>query len=141
MKLYGQKKVPLGLKPWRIDKKIVDANIILRYLLNDHDELSTKATNIIEDNDVFLPKEIISEVVYVLKKVYKVKNDEICYTLLDLFKYKNILVDDFEILEEALLLFSRKNIDFVDTLLYAYNKVKGYQIFTFDKKLKKLIEV
>jgi len=31
--------------------KIVDANIILRYLLNDHDELSAKATTIIEDND------------------------------------------------------------------------------------------
>jgi predicted nucleic-acid-binding protein len=130
----------LGLKQWRIDMKIVDANIILRYLLNDHDELSTKATDIIEENDVFLPNEIIAEVVYVLKKVYEVKNDEICYTLLDLFKYKNILVDDFEILEESLLLFSRKNIDFVDTLLYAYNKVKGYKIFTFDKKLNKLIE-
>ncbi len=120
--------------------KIVDANIILRYLLNDHDKLSAKATTIIEDNDVLLPNEVIAEVVYVLEKVYNVKNDEICDTLLDLFKYRNVAVDDFEVLEEAFLLFSRRRLDFVDTLLYAYNKVKGYQVFTFDKKLNKLLE-
>jgi predicted nucleic acid-binding protein len=40
--------------------KIVDANIILRYLLNDHDELSAKATTIIEDNDVLLPNEVVA---------------------------------------------------------------------------------
>lgn len=120
--------------------KIIDANIILRYLLNDHDELSAKAATIIEDNEVLLPNEVIAEVVYVLEKVYNVKNEEICDTLLALFKYKNFTVDDFEVLKEALLLFSRRRIDFVDTLLYAYNKVKGYQVFTFDKKLKKLLE-
>lgn len=130
----------LGQRQWWICMKIIDANIILRYLLNDHDELSAKAATIIEDNEVLLPNEVIAEVVYVLEKVYNVKNEEICDTLLALFKYKNFTVDDFEVLKEALLLFSRRRIDFVDTLLYAYNKVKGYQVFTFDKKLKKLLE-
>ncbi len=120
--------------------KIVDVNIILRYLLNDHDELSDKATSIIENNEVLLANEVIAEIVYVLEKVYSVKNNEICDTLLDLFKYKNIVVDDLEVIEEALLLFSRRRLDFVDTLLYAYNKVKGYEVYTFDKKLKKLLE-
>lgn len=45
--------------------KIVDANIILRYLLNDHEELSDKATMIIEENEVLLPNEVIAEIVYV----------------------------------------------------------------------------
>lgn len=30
-------------------------------------------------------------------------------------------------------------LDFVDCILYAYNRVKGYEIKTFDKKLKKLL--
>lgn len=130
----------LGLRQWWTIMKIVDANIILRYLLNDHDELSAKATTIIEDNDVLLPNEVVAEVVYVLEKVYNVKNDEICDTLLDLFKCGNVTVDDIEVLEEALLLFSRRRLDFVDTLLYAYHKVNGHQVFTFDKKLNKLLE-
>lgn len=120
--------------------KIADANIILRYLLNDHEELSEKATVIIENNKVLLPNEVIAEVVYVLEKVYGVKNEEISDILLELFKYTNIVVKDIEVLEEAFLLFGKRRLDFVDTLLYAYNKVKGYQVYTFDKKLNRLLE-
>ncbi|WP_041469568.1 PIN domain-containing protein [Geobacillus sp. Y412MC52] len=120
--------------------KIIDANIILRYLLNDHDELSGKAATIIEDNKVLLLREVIAEVVYVLEKVYKVKNDEISDILLELLKYDNIEVDDIEVVEEALALFGKRRLDFVDTPLYAYNKVKGYQVYTFDKKLDKMLE-
>lgn len=107
--------------------KIVDANIILRYLLNDHEELSEKATVIIENNEV-------------LEKVYEVKNEEISDILLELFKYTNIVVNDIEVLEEAFILFGKRRLDFVDTLLYAYNKVKGYEVYTFDKKLNRLLE-
>ena len=44
--------------------KIVDANIVLRYLLNDSDNLSEKAAEILENNMVFLPNEVIAEIVY-----------------------------------------------------------------------------
>jgi predicted nucleic-acid-binding protein len=120
--------------------KIADANIILRYLLNDHEELSEKATVIIENNEVLLPNVVIAEIVYVLEKVYEVKNEEISNILLELFKYTNIVVNDIKVLEEAFLLFGKRRLDFVDTLLYAYNKVKGYEVYTFDKKLNKLLE-
>jgi len=120
--------------------KIADANIVLRYLLNDTEELEEKATEILEKNEVFLPNEVIAEVVYVLEKVYEVKNDEISDTLKELFEYDNIELSDLALLEAALDLYGNKQLDFVDTLLYAYNKVKGYRIYTFDKKLKKLLE-
>lgn len=94
----------------------------------------------IEDNKVLLLREVIVEVVYVLEKVYNVKNDEISDILLELLKYDNIEVDDIEVVEEALALFGKRRLDFVDTLLYAYNKVKGYQVYTFDKKLDKMLE-
>lgn len=125
----------LGLKQWWKNMKIADANVILRYLLNDNEELSEKATIIIENNEVLLPNEVIAEIVYVLEKVYEVKNEEISETLLELFKYSNIVVNDIEVLEEAFLLFGKRQLDFVDTLLYAYNKVKGYEVYTFDNKL------
>lgn len=120
--------------------KIVDANIILRFLLNDVEELSEKATEILENNEVFIPNEVIAEIVYVLEKVYGVKNDEINYTLMRLFKHDNIKVSDLDIIEEALDLYGRRRFDFVDTLLYGYNKIKGYKVYTFDKKLNKLLK-
>jgi len=51
---------------------IVDANIVLRYLLDDHPVLSPKAADILEQHSVTLPIEAACEVVYVLQKVYKV---------------------------------------------------------------------
>ena len=40
---------------------ITDANIILRYILNDHEILSAKAAEIIENNRVNLPIEVACE--------------------------------------------------------------------------------
>jgi predicted nucleic-acid-binding protein len=45
--------------------KIVDANIVLRYLLNDADDFSEKASELLENNEVFIPNEVITEIVYV----------------------------------------------------------------------------
>lgn len=119
---------------------IIDANVILRYLLNDHNELSSKATIMIETNEVLLPNEVIAEVVYVLQKVYLINNQEISHTLLALISFENIKVEDFDLLKEAFRLFSIRKFDFVDTILYAHYKVRGHDIMTFDKKLNNMLE-
>lgn len=65
---------------------LVDANVIWRYLLDDHATLSAQAAEIIEQNTVTLPVEVACEVVYVLQKVYQVARPEIqqhLKTLLD----------------------------------------------------------
>jgi predicted nucleic-acid-binding protein len=89
--------------------KIVDANIILRYLLNDTEDLSAKAADLLENNEVMVPNEVIAEIVYVLEKVYKIKSEEISSSLMELFDYDNLQVNDHE-------------------------------IYTFDKKLNKLLK-
>ena len=52
-------------------KILIDANVILRYLLNDVEEMSKKSAEIINAGAFTLP-EVIAEVIYVLKSVYKV---------------------------------------------------------------------
>jgi len=52
--------------------KIVDANIILRYLLEDHAEYFEKAISIVGKNRILLINEVVAEVVYVLEKVYQI---------------------------------------------------------------------
>ena len=63
---------------------LVDANVVLRYLLDDHAELSPKAAEILERHAVTLPVEVGCEVVYVLQKVYAVERREIQRLLGDL---------------------------------------------------------
>ena len=57
---------------------VVDANVILRYILDDHAELSPKAAEILEQQQtVTLTLEVACEVVFVLQKVYAVDRKEI----------------------------------------------------------------
>ncbi|WP_347488085.1 PIN domain-containing protein [Desulfoscipio sp. XC116] len=119
--------------------KIVDANVVLRYLLNDSDDLSEKAAEILENNVVFLPNEVIAEIVYVLEKVYKVERKNISSALLELFEYGNLEVSDIGIVGESLRVYAERNLDFVDTLLYAYHKLGKHEVYTFDKKLNSFL--
>ena len=119
---------------------IVDTNVILRYLLQDNEELSSKAIEIIDNNEIFIPTEVIVEVSYVLKKVYNVEKDKIFETIKLLLDMENIKFRNKKTIEVAFKIYSEKNLDIVDCILYAYNKVEKFEIKSFDKKLCKILE-
>jgi len=94
--------------------QIADANIVLRYVLNDHPELSMRAAEILEDHDVVVPAEVICEVVYVLQKVYHAAREHIKIKLSDMVSEGLITVEKPDALKHALSVYSAKNIDIVD---------------------------
>ena len=55
----------------------IDANIVLRYLLNDHPDQSPKAREIIDQNIVEIPIEVLCEVIFVLKGHYGIDRQNI----------------------------------------------------------------
>ena len=113
-------------------KILIDANVILRYLLNDVEEMAKKSAEIINVGAFTLP-EVIAEVIYVLKSVYKVERGEIATAILQIFE--EVDVANKKILIEAVKIFSESSLNFVDCILIAYNKVENVEIFSFDKKL------
>ncbi|MCD6535358.1 MAG: PIN domain-containing protein [Deltaproteobacteria bacterium] len=119
---------------------IIDANIVLRYILNDHEELSQKATDILEHQSTILPIEAACEVVYVLQKVYHVDRTKIKQCLEELVNEQLIIIEKPKILLKALQCFASTTFDFVDTLLWAYHAVEKQEILTFDVKLNKYIQ-
>jgi predicted nucleic-acid-binding protein len=119
---------------------LVDANIILRYILWDHKDLAEKAKEIIEHEVIELPFEVIAEVVYVLEGVYGVERGEIQEGVLELLKYPNISTSAREVLQQAFQIFSAQKLDFVDALLVVYHKVNKAKVFSFDKKVTKLLD-
>jgi len=120
--------------------EIVDANILLRYLLKDHDEMHKAAKSIIEDRNVFIPNEVVAETVYVLEKVYDIPRLKIRSAINILLDYKNLDLTSKDLLREALSLYSTRKLDFVDSILLAQNHVYKHTIHTFDKKLKGLLK-
>jgi len=119
---------------------IVDANIILRYILDDHAELSPKAVEIIEQQELTLPMEVACEVVYVLQKVYAVDRKDIQRQLGNLLNENLVDMDKPPVFLKALECYGTSTFDFVDALLWAYHAVEQQEVFTFDHKLHKYIQ-
>jgi predicted nucleic-acid-binding protein len=83
-------------------KSLVDANIILRYLLQDDDKMFQESKRIIENGAEALP-EVLAEVVYVLMKVYAVGRHEISEALRTMLS--EVQVNNSAVIDKALELF------------------------------------
>ena len=120
--------------------KLSDANLILRYFLADNEEQFLIASKEIENSELFLPLEVVAEVVYVLKKIYNIHRGKIFSLISDLFTLSNISTTDKDILVNSLNIYNQTSLDFVDCILVAYKRKFKYEIVTFDKKLKSFLE-
>ncbi len=122
---------------------IIDTNVVLRYLLRDHEGFYKEAEALFDEvfsgkKKVVLLDTVVAEVVYVLSRLYKVKRQEIAQVLKELLKAKGIRAVDKDGLFDALKIFAEKNLDFVDCLICAYGS--RYQVMSFDKKVKKCVD-
>lgn len=112
--------------------------MILRYLLNDNQEMADRAEQYLEAGEVFVTIEVIAEVVYVLKGVYTMERDMISDTVKDFLELVNCR--EMNVLNVALDTYAERGLDFVDCVLYGYHVIRGAKIATFDRKLLKLID-
>jgi predicted nucleic-acid-binding protein len=116
----------------------VDANIILRYVLDDH-ELSGKAREIIDEYIVEVPIEVLCEVIYVLIGHYEADRRSVSSELRRFFEQTQCILPHREAVLKGLEYFAETTLDFVDCLLASYAKMEKDDIYTFDTKLNKLI--
>lgn len=111
-----------------------DANCLLRFILNDNQEMADYAENLLNTQDVYLLHEVLCEMVYVLSSVYQTKRKDINNKLSALLDY--VTINDSDIMKKALQFYEETSLDFVDCILLSYFKTNSIQIATFDKKLK-----
>ena len=120
--------------------RILDTNMILRYLLNDNLEMADEVDKIIKKHEVLILPEVAAEVIYVAVKVYRLERSQIVSGFTAFLDTDNVITNCGNVLYKSLKLYERTSLDFVDCLLCAYHTVSGYEICTFDKKLKNLIK-
>lgn len=118
-------------------RKLVDANVVLRYMLRDDESMLHVAERTIRSGAFLLP-EVLAEIVYVLLGVYSIPREELASQLRILLK--EVQTEHPEVLESALLTFGASKLDFVDCLLAAYNEHLGDQVVSFDRKLNRLLK-
>lgn len=116
---------------------MLDTNMILRYILDDNKKMADIVEEYITSCDVIITIEVIAEVVYVLRKVYALERQMVSNEVKNFAAL--VKCNKSDVLNFAIDTYATKNLDFVDCVLYAYNKIDGFEIATFDKKLLRLL--
>ena len=123
-------------------KSILDANVILRYLLRDDEALFEKASVFLErvkagEEAALIPESVLAECLYVLLKIYRVGRRVISEKLRGLFAYKGVVNPDKRNLIDSLELFGKTQLSIVDCIICSTSMNSGIPLFTFDEDLKK----
>jgi len=121
---------------------LIDTNVVLRYLLGDHPQFSSKAAAFM--SDVFqgtrkaeIPDVVIVECVYVMDRYYEVPRNEIAEKLSGIMNFSGIVNPDRSELLEALLKYRDSNADIVDCILAAHSSPAKI-VISFDTDMEKL---
>jgi predicted nucleic acid-binding protein len=120
--------------------QLIDTNIILRWLLGDHKELSPKAEKLIEaagTSTLLVTEIVVAEIVYVLRGTGRDRRQTSEALLLigrtEAFKYENE-----DLIMKITNLIIGTNLDFADCYLLARTRREKLGLATFDNFLEKL---
>jgi predicted nucleic-acid-binding protein len=125
-------------------KYFVDTNYFLRLLLKDNKKqfeivYSFFQKGINKEVELFTSVIVFFEIYWVLSSFYKKKKNKIIEFLKLILKLNFIDFENRSILEEAINLFQKFNLDLEDCYNLAYAKSrKAHQLTTFDHILNKL---
>jgi predicted nucleic-acid-binding protein len=129
-----------------MERRLIDTNLIVRHLVQDHEAQGRIASKLFEacDHDkvrlVVIPA-VIEECVFVLESFYEQPRGEIARVLGQLFTSPGIEVTDRTLAIDALNRYGKSKLHFVDCMLAATAAAEGLSIARFDNGFKKFSDV
>lgn len=123
--------------------KLIDTNILIRFLLKDHPVQSPAAKSILSNfqENLVLTDVTFAETIWLLTSYYKLPKEEVIETIYPLLNFPNIKSNK-AILIRALYFYRNFSIDYIDAYLAAYTEEENLEgIYSFDKDLDKIKEV
>lgn len=118
-------------------KRFVDANVLLRYVLQGEPSLNKETNKIIEESgedSLILTAVIVAEVVYILLK-QNLSRRQVADTILGVSALPSIELEDRTAIEAAIELFGSHGLDFADCYILERSVSKSIGLATQDKKL------
>lgn len=120
--------------------KFVDANIILRFLLDDPE--AEKVEKVLQKKEeIYVADIVVAEVIWTFTSFYKWRKEKF------IPKIKSFLSPDFikadkKLLNKALDIFEKYNIDYIDAYLISLmGRKKVKSIYSFDSHFDKIPKV
>jgi predicted nucleic-acid-binding protein len=115
----------------------LDANVVLRMILNDVPEQSDRAAEFLDGHKCYLTDVVVSECVFVLEKVYKLDRFFIKGSMEILFEIETLNINE-RLIEEAFDLYvAHKTLSFADCYSVAEATLRQNELLTFDRAIIK----
>ena len=117
-----------------MNNMLIDTNVLLRYLLDDNEEMALLAEHMI-DGGAWVTPEVLAEVTYALGSVYGLPRKDIHAALCIVANQVELRPEQVTL--EAIKEYGETKLDFVDCMIVAYAKAGSERIFSFDKGINK----
>ena len=120
--------------------KILDTNLIIRFLINDYPQQADKVEKILKDvsEELILTDVVVAEIIYVLQSNYKLSKEATVDKLYKLIQ-NSTLICHRELIFNTLFIYLNHNISFVDAYLLAFCEQENLEgIYSFDEGLDKI---
>jgi len=127
-------------------RRLVDTNLIVRYLVQDHDKHARAAAKVFDACDrsdvvvVVLPA-VLAECVLVLESFYRRPRAAIASALGSLISSPGVEIDEVTVHLDALNRYKGSKIHFVDCLIAATAVAKNVPVSTLDLDFRKFGDV
>jgi len=127
-------------------RRLVDANLIVRFLVQDHERHARAAAKLFEACDrgdvviAVLPA-VLAECVFVLESFYEHPRGAIAAALGRLISSPGVEMNGLAIHLDALERYQRTKIHFVDCLVAATAAAEDTPVATFDQDFRKFADV
>jgi len=112
-----------------------DTNVIVRLLTGDEPQQTAKARRLFDTETVFLPRTVLLESEWVLRRLYRLERTAIIRALDALISLPNVSCEDEPIVRQALA-WSHAGLDLADALHLAASGT-AERFATFDRTLVK----
>ena len=121
--------------------KALDTSAVLRFLTKDDEEKAQEVKEILEEEGAYICGEVIMEVVFVLRRQYHMRKDEVIELLEDFLTLDSVELEDGVYLEALEFWKDVGKISFPDLVIALKAQKRGVELFTFDRDLKKKLKL
>jgi predicted nucleic acid-binding protein len=130
-----------------METTFVDTNIFLRYLTKDDPSKYEKCKVMFKkamkgEIAITTSGMVIAELVWTLLSYYKVPKAEVVEKVTVIVGTKNLSIPDKHIVADALVLYARKNIDFIDAYNSIFMRYHGLrEIYSYDEDFELMEDI
>jgi predicted nucleic acid-binding protein len=110
-----------------------DTNVIVRLLTGDDPHQTEEARRLFETETIFLPKTVLLEAEWVLRRIYRLDSRRVTKALYGLISLPNVQCEGEATVRRALDL-KRDGLDFADALHFASSGMTS-RFATFDQRM------